>query len=266
MNAPTFEAFCRLWQEGETFVSVTVVEARGSVPQDPGSTLLVTKDGWIAGTVGGGRVEKKALEEALRLITVPGSPPTQLVEWNLQKDVGMTCGGVMWLYFQVYQQRSWEIVLFGAGHVAQALSRLLVQLDCRLTCYDTRREWLDRLPSSPRLRAVEVEDMPAQVKSLPKDAFVLLMTMGHATDAPILIEILKHHQPPYLGVIGSAAKARRLHKDLLENGLPEECGKQFFCPVGLPLGSNQPTEIAVSITAQLLQERDALYARSPGSG
>ena len=46
------------------------------------------------------------------------------------------------------------------------------------------------------------------------------MTMGHSTDGPILTEILRTRSFPYLGVIGSAAKAARLKKDLREAGLP----------------------------------------------
>jgi xanthine dehydrogenase accessory factor len=97
------------------------------------------------------------------------------------------------------------------------------------------------------------------VPEIPSDSFVLLMTMGHSSDKPILLEILnrwKNVKFPYLGVIGSDAKAARLRKDIAEAGLPEELSKVFFCPIGLPLGSNHPQEIAVSITAQLLQVRD----------
>ena len=81
------------------------------------------------------------------------------------------------------------------------------------------------------------------------------MTMGHTTDRPILIEILRTRKFPYLGVIGSNAKAKRLRQDVVDAGLPEELTKAFLCPVGLEIGSNHPHEIAVSVTAQWLQVR-----------
>jgi xanthine dehydrogenase accessory factor len=135
---------------------------------------------------------------------------------------------------------------------------VLVDLDCRITCYDTREEWLAGLPDSVKLTRVHSNDLPSEVAELPDDAFVLLMTMGHTTDRPILLEILRTRSFPYLGVIGSKAKAARLRKDIRESGLPPESEKAFYCPIGLPVGSNHPTEIAVSIVAQLLQERDRI--------
>ena len=72
------------------------------------------------------------------------------------------------------------------------------------------------------------------------------------TDKPVLLEILRTREFPFLGVIGSRAKAKRLRQDVAEAGLPEEAQQKFYCPVGLPLGTNHPQEIAVSVAAQLL--------------
>ena len=81
------------------------------------------------------------------------------------------------------------------------------------------------------------------------------MTMGHTTDKPILIEILRTRTFPYLGVIGSNAKAKRLRQDILDAGLGEAMTRAFFCPIGLEIGSNHPQEIAISVAAQLLKVR-----------
>jgi xanthine dehydrogenase accessory factor len=136
-----------------------------------------------------------------------------------------------------------------------------------VTCIDPRQEWLDKLPASPKLTRVRSDDMPSLVKTIPDDAFVILMTMGHSTDKPILIEILRTRTFPYLGVIGSDAKAAILRRDIAEAGLPEEAKRAFFCPIGLDLGSNHPYEIAVSVVAQMIGIRDRLRAaRSPEAG
>ena len=175
----------------------------------------------------------------------------------------MTCGGSMRVYLEAFNHRAWNITIFGAGHVANALINLLNKLDCRITCVDSRVEWLDKLPDSTKVRRVLLNEMKEFVPEIPKESFVLLMTMGHSSDKPILLEILsrwKDVQYPYLGVIGSDAKAARIRKDITEAGLPAELSKVFFCPIGLPLGSNHPQEIAVSVAAQLLQVRDAAVA------
>jgi len=254
-----FEALNDLINEGVPFASVTVVDTLGSTPQDRGAKMLVTESGRHFGTVGGGKIEARAIEEALSMLRDDDvdntAPKTRFHQWSLEKDIGMTCGGIVRVYFEVFNVPRWNIVIFGAGHVAAALAGVLASLDCRITCIDPRPEWLERLPASPKLRRVQTSDMPAEVAKIPEGSFVLLMTMGHTTDKPILIEILKTRKFPYLGVIGSNAKAKRLRQDILDAGLPEERTKAFFCPVGLEIGSNHPHEIAISVAAQLLQVR-----------
>ena len=239
------------------FVAVTVVDTTGSVPNDVGTKMLVSGAGLAFGTVGGGKVEKKAIDEAQDLLRLDDPlARTHFVNWGLERDVGMTCGGIVKLFFEKHNCTSWSIIVFGAGHVASALISLLTKLECKITCIDPRQEWLDKLPHCAALRKLCLDDMPGFVKEIPANSFVLLMTMGHTTDKPILIEILKTRKFPYLGVIGSDAKAAKLRQDIREAKLSEELTKSFFCPLGLPLGSNHPQEIAISIAAQLLQQRD----------
>src|SRR5919206_4225119 len=248
---PTFfEALNDLLAMDVPLVAVTVVDVVGSVPQDRGAKMIVTAEGLKFGTVGGGKVETKAIAEAQAMLAGADAETTKFAQWNLQKDVGMTCGGVVKFYFESHNVGKWHIWVFGAGHTAQALVQLLVHLDCHVTCVDPRPEWLERLPASPKLTKVQTGDMPAQVAAIPEGAFVVLMTMGHSTDKPILIEILRTRTFPYLGVIGSDAKAAVLRRDVREAGLPDESKRAFFCPIGLHLGSNHPYEIAVSAVAQ----------------
>lgn len=235
------------------FVLVTLVEATGSTPQDTGAKMIVTSDGLDTGTVGGGRVEAKAIDEALAMLRQ--RRPCQLHDWSLKADVGMTCGGRVKLFLESPGVSSWQIVIFGAGHVAQALTRLLATLPCQVTCIDPRAEWLTRLPAG--INAIETADPANEVKTLPADAFVLCMTQGHRRDRPVLQRIFELDRKfPYLGVIGSRAKAAVLRKELAAAGIAAEQAL-FHCPVGLPIGTNHPAEIAISIVAQLLEVRDA---------
>ncbi len=258
---PTFfEALNELMAAELPLVAVTVVDAVGSVPQDRGAKMIVTAEGLRFGTVGGGKVETKAIGDAQRMLAGEETETTKFAQWNLQKDVGMTCGGVVKLYFESHNVGRWRIWVFGAGHVANALINILIHLDCHVTVVDPRQEWLEKLPTSPKLTRIRSDDMPSLVKTIPGDAFVALMTMGHTTDKPILVEILRTRTFPYLAVIGSDAKAAVLRRDIGEAGLPEEAKRAFFCPIGLDLGSNHPYEIAVSAVAQMIQVRDRLRA------
>jgi xanthine dehydrogenase accessory factor len=262
-DAPSFyEQLVALEREGTAFVLVTLVESLGSVPQDTGAKMLVTTHGRHAGTVGGGRVEAQAVTLARDLLTENASAP-RFVEWTLKGDVGMTCGGAVKLYFEPHPAggAAWTIAIFGAGHVAQALVPVLAPLPCRLLVYDTRAEWLEKIPRARNITATLLADLPSALDTLPADAFVLCLTQGHKTDRPILHRALTTKNFPFLGVIGSDAKAAVLRRELEADGLAPALAEKFHCPVGLDFGTNHPHEIALSIAAQLLTERDQLAAK-----
>lgn len=254
MSQPTkiIQAMRRLDEAGEAFVCVTLAGARGSVPQEVGAKMLVTDNGRACGTIGGGRVEEAAIKKAREFLAASSEKPCDLVEWNLQKDIGMTCGGVVTFFFECFRPSPWVIALFGAGHVAQALTGILSSLSCRVLVFDTRPEMLSALPEAPNIQRRLVEPLVNGVEEIPEGAFVALMTQGHRSDKPVLERILKTRQFPYLGVIGSASKAAVLRRELREDGIAEPT---FRSPIGLPLGKDTPEEIAISIAAEMLQIR-----------
>lgn len=258
-SAATFyEQLVALENEGTAFVLVILADALGSTPSDTGAKMLVTAAGLHTGTIGGGKVEAKAIELAIGMLG--GSAAPRFVNWTLKGDVGMTCGGSVKLYFESHVAggagAAWPIWIFGAGHVVQALVPVLAPLDCQLTIVDPRREWLDQLPRARNARFVEAAEPADLVPAIPGHAFLLCLTKGHASDRPVLQRALAERNFPFVGVIGSAAKARVLQKELVAGGLSAKRAKEFHCPVGLTFGNNDPREIALSIAAQLLTERD----------
>ncbi len=263
--APSFyEQLVALEREGAAFVLVVLVESLGSTPQDTGAKMLVTTAGRHAGTVGGGRVEAQAIAHAQQLLA--GEVQPDFVNWSLKADVGMTCGGTVKLYFEPHPARgtAWPIAIFGAGHIVQALLPVLLPLPCSITVCDPREEWLAQLPRARNLSVMR-HDTPADlVPTLPAHAFVLCLTKGHATDRPILQRALAEREFPFVGAIGSAAKAAVLRRELIADGLTLERAAQFHCPLGLDFGTNHPHEIALSIAAQLLSERDRIARARSG--
>ena len=251
-----------LMEEETSFVCVTLVDIKGSTPRAQGGRMLVTASGLHSGTVGGGLVEAKALkfsQEFLQQNEFSGR--SKFIQWNLNRDIGMSCGGSVKLYLERFNTNPWQIIIFGAGHVAQALIHLLLTLDCQLTCYDTRSEWLNKLPESPKLNKLCVDNLEDNVKQTSEKAFVLIMTHGHRSDFYVVQKFLEQRSQPFLGVIGSRSKAVTLKKELKKEGLKQKQIEKIFCPLGFSLGGNHPQEIAVSITAQLLYERDKLFGK-----
>ena len=84
-----------------------------------------------------------------------------------------------------------------------------------------------------------------------------MMTKGHSTDAPLLLELYRSEKPcPYVGMIGSAVKASRVKKDLGLNGVDSTWIESLRSPIGLSFGSNHTVEIAISIAGEMIQVRD----------
>lgn len=262
MNEEFLEALSQIKKMENESVVVTMVSLRGSAPQEIGARIIVGSEGLFFGTIGGGKIEKKSIAYALELLSLEKSH--DFVEWNLQKDVGMTCGGVVSLFFEKIRPRpSWKIAVFGAGHVAQELVRALIKLDCDIICIDPRVEWLNKLPEHPRLQKMKRDKMEDTLIELHPETFITSMTMGHAFDLPILAAAMTKHSFPYIGVIGSESKARVLKNDLLNMGIDSELISKLYCPIGEPIGNNQPVEIAISIVAQLMKCRDIYQKNTP---
>lgn len=242
--------------KGVSFVVVTLLSVRGSAPQDVGAKMIVTDEGLYAGTVGGGKVEAAALKESLEILKSKDQKSPLTLTWNLQRDIGMTCGGEVTYLFEHFHQMSWPIILFGAGHVSQALTRLLSKLNCQVTCIDHRKEWVDKLEG---VESIYHETPETLVKNFPKEAFYISMTQGHSNDVPILKAVFEHApHAPYVGVIGSKIKGDRIKAELKGSGVSQDFLDKLYVPIGLKIGSNHPYEIAISIAAQLLQVRDNL--------
>ena len=255
----------KLADRGVVFATITLVQPEGHVPQDIGAKAIVTESGLAWGTVGGGRLEARAIEHALAMIArVKLGADTntvvdaEMIRYELQRDLNMVCGGAATLFYEISVACNWNIAIFGAGHVAQATVGLLCTFACNVICIDHRQEWLDKIAVRPNLRKILAAEMSEEVYKLPAGTFYVCMSQGHATDLPIVRQILRRNQAAFIGVIGSEPKARTLRSTLLKEGFTEDAVNKIHCPVGLPIGSNAPTEIAVSIAAQLLQTRDAL--------
>jgi xanthine dehydrogenase accessory factor len=250
------EAFLKLRQAQTPLVVVTMTGERGHAPQDLGARMIVGLETILFGTIGGGKIEKKCIDQAREMLHSAGGPNRQSVVWNLRRDVGMSCGGEVALLFERFHPaREWKIALFGAGHIVQELAPLLLKLDCRLLVCDPRAEWVGRLADHPRLEKRVTGDMPAVLRGLPDDTFVAMITMGHSTDYPLLLEALKHRKFPYLGVLGSRVKRIKMDADLRTEGFSQVQIESYRCPIGEDYGKNTPAEIAISIAADLLRSR-----------
>ncbi len=262
------EAACELLATEPAIVRVAVAGVRGSGPREPGATMLITRQSqW--GTIGGGNLEWQAMEQARRMLADCAGPLQHTETMRLGPDLAQCCGGEVTLSFQRMPASMREELLariassdpekrpalwiFGAGHVGQAVMRLLEDLPL----FDV--QWIDNraglLPANTaahvqaRLAAEPVELIAG---AAPGTCF-LVLTHDHELDYQICAAILTRGDAAWTGLIGSRSKAARFRSRLRRAGFAEAAIASLHCPVGLTvIHSKLPAAIAVGIAAQLL--------------
>jgi len=148
-----------------------------------------------------------------------------------------------------------RLVIIGAGHVGQAVGSLASQADFDVWVVDDRHEYAsaERFPTARRIVGPIDEVLPAL--EMTPNTFALIVTRGHGHDQEAL-----HHLAPtsasYVGLIGSRRKIKLIFDSLRESGTPDAALERVTAPVGIEIGSQTVTEIAVSIVAELIGRRN----------
>ncbi len=246
------EALDQHRRAGRPCAMVVVVGVRGSAPRESGARMLVAGGRIVWGTIGGGNLEHLALARAGELLAAGGAR-AESAEFPLGERAGQCCGGEVTLFFETFPWLRRRVVVFGAGHVAQALGGLAPWLDADLVLIDPRAAAeLHPTPPSERPYELLLVDAPeAEVEALPSDALVVVMTHDHALDEEIVERALRRGVFPYLGLIGSERKWARFRRRLAARGLTEAELDRVRCPIGLVRGSKAPHAIALSVAAEL---------------
>ena len=145
--------------------------------------------------------------------------------------------------------------IFGGGHVAQALAPAITAVEFPYIIYEDREEFVteERFPHAVERICGDYDIWSDEIKVSPQD-YIVIMTRGHQGDYTVLRQALKT-DAAYIGVIGSRRKMEVTRQRLLEEGFTETDLARIFSPIGLNIGAQTPAEIAVSITAELIQER-----------
>lgn len=242
-------------------VLVTVIGVRGSAPRDSGTKMVFTADGQDD-TIGGGALEYECGRVAHEILrSRAGQPLTR--DFPLGPALGQCCGGHVTVLFEPILPSDWSVVVFGAGHVGQAMIRLLAMLPCRVLWVDSRAELFGNLiPSN-----VTCDSGPVEGVAIPLNSMVLAMSHDHQLDYQIVRTCLKRDDLQFVGLIGSDTKNARFRSRLLRDGLPAASVSRLTCPIGfVNVGSKIPAEIAVSVAAQLLSIRGAQHHSAASVG
>jgi xanthine dehydrogenase accessory factor len=263
-------------QEGLPAIVVEVLEVRGSTPREAGTRMLVSAAS-VEGTIGGGHLEWQAIDMARQALHEAAN--SALRAWThtfpLGPTLGQCCGGTVHLGFVPLDDAAllawrlpaprFHLELHGAGHVGQAIAKLLADVDCTV-------RWIDERPDEAHIESIGIPTaqalaaLPAHIQFLPTDAAEaevrdappgachLVLTHRHDLDLRIVQAILQRGDVAFLGMIGSRTKRAKFEHRLHDMGISEAMLARMVCPIGVPgLSGKEPAVIAISVVAQLLQ-------------
>ena len=233
------------------FALATIVSASGSTPRGK-AKMIVLADGSTFGTVGGGLVESRVIEEARKAIDF--DRPAML-EYSLDHGPGpqsldMECGGAMKIFVEVFGARP-RVLIAGGGHVGLEIAKLAKTLGYRVAVVDDRPDFVtaERFPMATELYVQP--DMESALAAAPTDGNTFVVIATHAGDERALRHFMGS-EFRYLGFLGSRRKVRVLIDKLRSEGVPKNQLDRICAPIGLDLGAETPEEIAVSILAEIM--------------
>ena len=264
------------WSRGETPVLATVIATRGSSYRKPGARMLVTSEGWQAGSISGGCLESDVVRRAAWLVE-QGKPIVRTYDTSADGEVALGCGGEVDVLLEPFRKDSAvaramtqvletrtpvtfsvmegreetlrpapRLVLCGAGHDALPLHSMAQTLGWDVQVID----WRPAQASAHRFPGAGAHVLaPEALGGLPLEQGCAVVVMSHHLiyDGRVLEAALRSALPAYIGVLGPAKRT----KDLLAM-LPKDLPlARLHAPVGLALGGEGPAAVALSILSEI---------------
>lgn len=240
-------------KHGERVAVATVVKTIGATSCGVGTKMLARADGSTSGSFSEAKVDAQVAQAALEALR-NGQP--RLIHVHLDPDQAVgSCGGTLELFIEVLHPEP-RLIIAGAGYVAQALSKLALNLDFRIVVIDDRRDLADPHVFNDRVQ-LTFGDIPQTIRELEPDeaSWIVVVTRSHHLDKDALRAALET-PARYVGMIGSPGKIKNIYRDLLKEGVPRERIEQVHSPIGLDLGAETADEIALSIAAEMIMLRN----------
>jgi xanthine dehydrogenase accessory factor len=247
-----YRTMADLMDQGSPFVLVTVLESSGSTPRKSGAKMIVLPDGRTVDTIGGGKVELQAIDDALDALRRGTS---RVVSYELRQSgdnaLGMVCGGETKVSLEVHVPSS-TLLVIGAGHIGQKLCPMAKLLEFRVVVLDSRPEFAtaERFPQADDIVVGHPKDA-LELARVDERTHVVIVTHGHMHDKDALRAVASS-DAAYIGMIGSRSKVKTVLSELLDEEVPAEALARVHAPVGLDLGGHTPGEVALSIMAQIV--------------
>ncbi len=239
---------------------VEIDAVHGSTPREQGAWMLVGED-QIFRTIGGGQLENIAMEKARELLKAKNPEPLHM-QVPLGPHIGQCCGGTVNLRISLLDQLALQacvglveeeisrlpgVLIFGAGHVGNALAEALSLLPVHPVLIDTRKT---ALASAPNGLETCLTAMPEkQVRDAKPGSSFIILTHDHSLDFLIAKEALSRGDAAYVGMIGSKTK-RATFRNWLRRENGSEAGiEHLVCPIGDPSAKDKRPEVIAALAS-----------------
>lgn len=317
MDAWGFSLSCL--EAGNQLMLIVVIEVKGSSPGKKGFKMIVSSDGQLYGSIGGGVMEynmvelaRKALQENNQAVFLKkqvhspgaGTDFSGLICAGEQTHAFVPIGISQKKYLKAIIQSqeegkkcilhlsdegfsvktaeesskmermsvlqndelSWPyseeisppdtLYIFGGGHISIPLSQVCRIIGFKVVVLDDRPDLntMQNNTFSHKNVLIKYQDSASYIVH-PSTAYVCIMTVSHASDQQILEQMIGV-RPAYLGMIGSKKKVEKIFSNLKQKGIPESDLQIIDAPMGIPINSETPEEIAVSISARIIMDRN----------
>lgn len=232
-----------------------VTSVKGSTPRKQGAKMIVYENAEIFGTIGGGDLEKKVIDNALEIIK---SHVPAVFKHDLLHQHGMCCGGTVEIYIEPIMNKK-KLYIFGSGHTGQALAKFAVNFEFDIFVIDERKEYLDALELDGINKMNLEHNRALQALPFDNDVYIVIVTHSHQIDRDILAYCIKKPYA-YLGMIGSERKVKVTRKMFIDGniGTFEELEKVHM-PIGMDISAETPEEIAISILGELIKVKNRVF-------
>jgi xanthine dehydrogenase accessory factor len=261
-TADLFRRMAELSASGTPFAHLLVAGVQGSSPRAVGASMVVLSDGSTLGTIGGGVLEWRATEDALRhLREGTSSTETYQLTKSGEHALDARCGGEVQVFFDIHSARE-SLVIIGAGHIGQQLCALAGLLDYRIVVIDSRQDMVthERLPAASEVFCSPDGWMPEMCTMTPSTS-VVVVTHSAEHDRDALRAVLTT-DAQYVGLMGSKRKIASVFRELEAEGVSRTALDRVHAPVGLQIGAETPAELALCIMAEIVASRERRIAPS----
>ena len=254
MKEQVLKSVIDLLENGESCALVTLTSSTGSSPAKEGLMMCVSLSGLICGTVGGGALEHKLLEQAQKAIEANNNVDFKY-ELNSAGELNMICGGSVTGFINIFNPQK-KLVVFGAGHVGQKIAQVCKALDFKVYIVDDREEFRNANEFSEISEYYQCEPQNFDLDfKLDANTFVVITTRGHEMDYQAVKRVIDH-DCYYVGMIGSKAKVAKTKQRLIQEGYEQNRIDSIYAPIGLDIADGTPAEIAIAIIAQILKVKN----------